>query len=271
MRIVLLSFAVVCFFNSCRHTVESIPSMSDAIEFQLSSPLITTEKTLFKDSTLLILESPYPGAVLWFQALDIHTQSPTAAIRYESPISLKENTILRAFATHTEYQTSDTVSLEVFKIKHPLHQSQISISPGANAAYLGKGNSTLINDTKGSVSFRNSDEWLGFDQPKITIDLVLNPQLSIDKVLISSLIDQDAWIFPLAAIEVKGGNKVLGSYVNNDANSATNAQLKTFMVKIPNNHYNKLTIELTSVINIPDWHPGKGTQAWLFIDQILVE
>ncbi len=271
MRIVLLSFAVIYLFNSCKNTIESISSVSDTKEFQLSSPLITTEKTLFKDSTLLVIESPYPGAVLWFEAIDNHTQYPIPNIQYESPISLKENTILRAYATHPEYQTSDTVSLEIFKLKHSLQKSQISISPRANPAYLGKGNSTLINDTKGSVSFRNSDEWLGFDQPKITIDLVLDPPLLIDKIMISSLIDQDAWIFPLAEIEVKKANKVLGSYVNFDAENATNAKLKTFMVKIPNNHYNKLTIELTSVINIPDWHPGNGTQAWLFIDQILVE
>ncbi len=54
MRIVLLSFAVICLFNSCRNTIESISSVSDTKEFQLSSPLITTEKTLFKDSTLLV-------------------------------------------------------------------------------------------------------------------------------------------------------------------------------------------------------------------------
>jgi hypothetical protein len=271
MRKVILYLGIICFLSGCRKTVEAESYVSDSKEFQLSSPLITSEKTLFKDSTFVVLESPYPGAILWFQSAGMETNYHTAPTPYKSAIGIGKNTILRAYATHPEYKTSDTISLEVYKIKHSLNQSQISISPRANHSYLGKGATTLINSTKGSLSFRNSDEWLGFDQAKVTIDIVFDPPITIDKVLISSLIDQDAWIFPLAHIKVKEQSKEVGIFINKDANSSIATQLKTFVVSIPNKNYSQLTIELASVKNIPDWHPGKGTQAWFFIDQILVE
>ena len=93
----------------------------------------------------------------------------------------------------------------------------------------------------------------------------------MNKVYISSLIDQDAWIFPPTNIIVKHNNTAIGTLYNKEAGQPLMAQLKTFIVDIPIKSYTQLSIEIAALNNIPEWHPGKGTQSWLFIDQILVE
>lgn len=255
----------------CKQATDQLVTLSSSKTFQLSNPLIITKKKLFKDSTTVRLERPYPGAILWFQSEGINTQLNSTPKAYSSPIILSENTKLLAYATHPDYKTSDTVALEVYKIKQPLNQAQISVFPPANDAYPGKGAATLINSTKGPLSFRNSEEWLGFNQPVVRIDLVFEKAIVMNKVYISSLIDQDAWIFPPTNIIVKHNNTAIGTLYNKEAGQPLMAQLKTFIVDIPIKSYTQLSIEIAALNNIPEWHPGKGTQSWLFIDQILVE
>lgn len=237
--------------------------------FELANPLIEVEKTLFKDSTMVHIRSPHPNAV-------VHYSTVQATVGKESPIYknsfyISKNTTLTAKAFHADYKESEAVQVQVFKIKNNLINARITSRPMPHPKYTGKGLSTLIDHKKGQIAFRNGKEWLGYNVPEIVLKLSLEAPLELHKVTLGTLIDQEAWIFGPRKIEVFCQQQLLNQITLEHASNKQTAQLNNIIIPVPKKYYETLEIKIQSLSEIPEWHPGKGTQGWLFLDQILLD
>jgi hypothetical protein len=238
--------------------------------FQLAAPLLEVQKTLFKDSSLLFIKAPYPGAQVYYELND-STEISQQSYLYSKPITLYTSGSISAVAFHNDFQKSETVTSAVFKIKNTLKGALIKTTPQPHPSYAGKGPNTLIDYSKGSLAFRNSPEWLGFDSPEVLISLSLRKAVKLDQITIGTLIDQDAWIFGPSEVKVYSNGQLLAFVKITEAGVLQKKQLKNIHIKLPYNNYQNFNIQLRSVTKIPEGHPGKGTQAWLFLDQILLD
>ncbi len=269
-NISMLFLMALCML-SCNSSTKKEPenSYASSHSFQLSGPMIVIEKVLFTDSTLVEIKAPYPNARIFYR-LD-HRTALSDTLSYSQPFYLKEGGTVIAYASHPDFQISETISAAVFKITHSIAQADIAVNPAPNPSYPGRGAQSLIDQEKGSLTFRNATEWLGFDSPEVRIQLVLKNPLSLKKLTLSSLIDQQAWIFGPREVNLFSKGKLLKKVRISRAETQQKNQLQAIVIDLPQDSYSQFTIDIKTVSNIPTWHDGSGSQGWLFLDQILLD
>ncbi|MEO2160235.1 MAG: glycoside hydrolase family 92 protein, partial [bacterium] len=98
---------------------------------------------------------------------------------------------------------------------------------------------------------------------------------SIKKLGISFLQNQGAWIFFPRAVEFqisKDGNiynSVKRIQFKTEINPAY--EVKEVSADIMNEKVRYVRVKAENISVCPEWHPGAGGKAWLFIDEIVVK
>ncbi|MEO1485543.1 MAG: chitobiase/beta-hexosaminidase C-terminal domain-containing protein [Bacteroidota bacterium] len=235
----------------------------------LAPPIIQIDSLLFKESASATLQLRQEGATLRY-TLDGSDVSTSAAL-YQSPIVLKETVELKAKAFHSDFQASETAAITTRKVKSDLGAAEIQIQPNPSKTYSASGRKTLIDGQKGSTNFRRGNFWLGFQESEILVSLSLEQPTKINKVVVSVLNDQDSWIFLPQKLTVVSNGISVGSKVLENCAEKTSKQTKFVEVDIAPGAYSTLLLTLSAMEGIPEWHAGKGTPPWTFIDEILIE
>jgi len=150
---------------------------------------------------------------------------------------------------------------------------RLATKPGPS--YPARGVQSLVDGVRGSMDIADG-EWMGFEHDDFTAVVDMRKSRTISKVIVGCLQKQDSWIFMPKSIEVCvsdsgkefklagridiGGQKRDGEVRARDMNISLGA-VKARYVKI----------SAMNVGTCPDWHPGAGGKAWLFIDEIVLE
>lgn len=233
-------------------------------EFKLSPPNVLVDSLLFiEKATIKVLDGVSESKV-FYQIGD--EKKP-----FSASLVLTQSTEISIWAEHEAFQKSDVQDIKVVKISNALSNAEITITPNPNDSYSGNGPKTLIDLQKGSTSFRGNKKWLGFQENIIAIKLKTEQAISVSKLQIGVLNDQGSWIFMPHSVEVFSNEELIGM-IDNAHSVEENPSISTFLtVPIKNGPYDELLIKIKPLKSIPDWHPGKGTPAWVFIDEILIE
>ncbi len=134
---------------------------------------------------------------------------------------------------------------------------------------------TLTDKVRGSLSYTDT-KWLGFEKSNFEAEIDLGEEKQIHKIGIGCLQDQNVWIFLPKSVKVfvsnDNQNYTLESSQKIDA-AAKNDTVGISDIYIPLKNakarYIKLVAENIGVC--PAWHKGAGGDAWLFVDEILME
>ena len=237
--------------------------------FQLSAPRISTTSVFFKDTTEVRLDFDFPESVVRY-TLNGQSVSGQSTI-YSSPLTLTESTTLKAKVFHPYYLESDEVQVNVLKTLNNQSIKNIEILPSPDPKFSGLGSTGIMDMKKGSISFSSDEQWLGFQSDSISLKTIFSKPRNISKVILSSLINQSSWIFSPEKIIVFSNENIVGSVTYSDAGMQSSTQFNFFEVPIESGNYENLNVVVYPLKNIPDWHQGKGTKPWLFIDELLIQ
>ena len=241
-------------------------------KFELAKPLLTSKQILFTDKTSAELTLDYKGTNIHYtlDGTDPTQQSP----RYQSAIAIDKSCQLKAKAFHPQCKASAIVNANFVKAKliKPL---SVELLTAPSQKYPGKGATALFDLQKGSFSY-SDDAWMGFGGNDVEALFSFENNTSIKSLTISVLNDPGSWIFGPKAIAIYSSNDNKKFEKIHETNyppiSADSASELLFLKQEMKPHkakYFKVIVKNTGPI--PDWHPGKGTPAWLFIDEIIVE
>ena len=133
----------------------------------------------------------------------------------------------------------------------------------------------MIDRKKGTTNFRTS-HWMGFTGGDLTTLIEFEKKTNIQKVTASLLSDHGSWIFMPDSIEVycseDGKDFTLKNTKRlNSTKEGDTTGLHFEEVTFPKDKAKFVKVVLKNISSIPDWHDGKGTPPWLFIDEILIE
>lgn len=240
-------------------------------EYQLAKPLVKIEGgSFFEKRATLVLDFRLEDAEIRF-TLDGSEPTELSAL-YEKSISVKKSSKLKIKAFKTGFLPSETVSTELVKLGRKI--KSIEISPDASKSYPGNGGATLIDRKSGSLNFRDGN-WLGYNFGPVTVTIDLGKKKGIQEVILSTLTSSGSWIMPPHAIQ---------SFFSQDGETFEEGQNLTILIpkdhtsggksyyKIQNEagkvRYVKLVIQ--PLKELPEWHPGKGSAAWMFLDEIII-
>ena len=241
--------------------------------FQLADPSLSAATTFFEKENEIKLSLSYDEVILRY-TLDGSEPTDDSPI-YTSPIIVNNTGVFKGKAFHPTSQPSNTVSVKYFKIDKKAPVKNIELINPPSDKYYGTGAAGLVDLKKGSNNFR-ADTWMGFNGDYVKAIIEFSESTTFEKISASILSDPGSWIFPPAAIEIyisENGNnfyKIAKKEFDKPAEDTPTGQL-FFDIDFKKETSRFLKIVVKSQPAIPDWHPGKGTPAWLFIDEILIE
>ena len=239
--------------------------------FQLAPPLLIHESIFFIDQTTLGIKFNQPETEIRYTT---NGKEPTEKdLLYTHPIVIKDMyTVIKARTFGKKYYSSETVLIEFYKkgktIKHISYTSP-------NPRYPGNGE-TILTDLKGGLKDFTAATSLGYDKDSVELIIELTKEEKINSILFDFLQQENSWVFLPEEIQLYYYNQKKNSYVpfgNKRLNSETPSPDKCTAIKIGGKkaiQTKKIKAILWPLKKNPDWHPGKGNHAWLFIDEVMV-
>lgn len=157
-------------------------------------------------------------------------------------------------------------------INHIARHKKVDLKTTPHANYSGEGKGTLTNGVLGSFDFKDG-QWLGFWGEDFEATLDLGAVIDVKSVKTSFLQFQSSWIFlpEMITLEVSedGQNFEALSEVKNNLTPDYDEVAKVDEFKV-DRKVQFIRVKAKNIGVCPDWHPGEGGKAWVFIDEIIV-
>lgn len=269
MKYTFVSVLVFGLLLSCKSKEKEKTAFLASEMVVMAAPLFACENLFFTDSVKVAMKFSLSDSKTKY-TLDGSDVDKTSK-DYNKPIWLNETTLVKAKNFHPEFQSSTDARLKVIRTNTKMEGSKIQITPSSNERYKGNGTSTLSDHIKGTTAFANGNTWLGFQSDSVSLDINFSKEQSISKVIISTIVNHGAWIFLPKQITIFSGTQEVGEIDLKKPLETDKARLEFIEIPVKANTYENLRIVVSSVNKIPEWHQGKGTLAWFFTDEILVE
>jgi hexosaminidase len=200
----------------------------------------------------------------------IDGSSPTMDSKtYSNPINIKKNCTIRTAYLEKGKQQSSFIEQPFFITKSTGKKITLKTPPHEN--YAIGGSFTLVDGMRGDMQKYGRD-WIGFSGTDLDAIIDLGKAKSISKVVIDVLSNEGSWIHYPKSIEV------LVSENGKDFKSIKQVSVSEIveMKGIVAINFRKEKVKFVKVIaqnagKIPDGKEGAGADAWLFVDEIMVE
>ena len=161
-------------------------------------------------------------------------------------------------------------------LEHLAMGAPVTLNPPPDPRYPGKGPASLTDGRLGTRDHRDGS-WLGFSGVDLAAVVELDRPRALRSIGVDCLRAQDAWIFfpVLVEFQVSADGRVwkeLGS-VREPAERNPEKASKRFQIVVPQEVGPVRTIRVVARNHgaLPHWHPGAGEDAWLFVDEVVVE
>lgn len=251
--ILVLGFAISCAKKESTSYVQEL-------DIQLEQPRIFASDVIIDSSVNLTSKLRMKNVDIYYT--NDGSEPSKSSNKYESSINVKKEGLYRFKAFHTKYTPSEISEITLYK--KGITPSDFTWNTKASTSYPGLGDNTLINHKKASLSFRDK-QWLGFDTIA-NANLSFKTYKSIKTLTITYLVDTKSWIFPPEfVLLIINKSDTLKVEIDKIKKADT---LALDDIEIPiNKNVKQMDIAVNPLKVIPDWHPGKGSKAWLFMDE----
>ncbi len=195
---------------------------------------------------------------------------------YKKPIRLFNNTMVKTKAFKPGWISSDIVQRNFYK--STIYPDSIVLLQLPDPKYRASGPKTLFDYELGDKNFGNA-KWLGYKDANMEMVIGFNQPTAIKDIYFNALVNLGSYIFPIVSIDVMGSmdgkNYTLISKNNypgvTDATPKTLNETRGFSCAIGKPApYKFYKLVATNLKKLPSWHPGKGTPAWIFVDEIFL-
>ncbi|MBD0831910.1 chitobiase/beta-hexosaminidase C-terminal domain-containing protein [Aestuariibaculum sediminum] len=260
MRLVIWIFCLLLMNCASKENKAYLQSK----EVQLVQPRVIANSVLVDSFVIIKASLKVDGTTIFYTSNgDMPNESSN---KYQDPIKVSNPGLYRFRAYHPDWKSSDIAELKIYK-KGKQAESIIWHTQASNK-YPGLGEKTVINENKGLLNFTDA-QWVGFDT-LASATVCFKEKTYLKSVDISFLIDTGSWIFPPEEVSViiNGDAESMKTIQLNKTESSSEISNKT--IKIPlETEVKTLKINVQNIRSIPEWHEGRGTSAWLFMDEWL--
>ena len=234
-------------------------------EVLIVPPFIKSGTTAIKGSTTVVLDQVNDSAQIFYRLNDAPSK------KYDTPIVLQDDAVLRIYAQDSQGNRSSEVSTKFIKID-PL-RTITPKTPFANQ-YSAGGPYALIDGYFGSSDFRTGT-WQGYQGVDIDITVDLGRVQTVSEVSINFLEDQRSWIFLPTAVELAVGldeqTKTIDKIELPEITPRKESMQKTIRFSLDGSLQRYIHLKAKNFGTLPPWHLGYGGEAWLFADEITIK
>ena len=274
MQKFLLAFIILSFAacntgkTSFTSNTKGVSQFAQQNEFSLAQPKFNVDHELFTESATFTFELDQEGAEIYYT---IDGSEPTKKSRkYVGRVSVYETTQLKAKAVHKEFQSSDVLEQTLFKIAPEMETTKALLLTDSNEKYPGSGPNALTDQNQCTLDFASNNSWFGFQEKEVFIHVIANTKPSAKKLCVRVLENHNAWIFAPVKIELYADGTCISSETFELPSKVQKSVAKYLTVELPEEHHQLYSVKIISAEAIPDWHLGKGTSPWLFVDELFL-
>ena len=196
---------------------------------------------------------------------------PTASsTKYEGVFTVKENAEIKAAAF-----SNGKINSKVFSEKVEISKSSykpITLLTKAAPSYEFNGAALLVDGLRGDRNYKTG-RWLGFQNNDMVVVIDMLQPTEISKLDFKTNVVTGDWIFDAeeVIVEVSDDNEnfetiVSETGINNKTEHWQDVVEHSYSFDATTARYIKVTIK--TLHEMPEWHGGKGTRAFVFVDEL---
>jgi hypothetical protein len=244
----------------------------------ISAPVINSNSEVFKGTQKITISSnTYKGAAQkgakFYYTLD-GSEPDKNAKEYHAGDSLliSQSCLLKVIEADDKGCVSKSATARFYEYSNDY---SITYNCVYNKQYTAGGDNGLIDGLKGDIDWRKG-RWQGYQGQNFEVIIDLKKVMEIDTVEVGFMEDRRSWIFYPRFVEGFGSidgvnyeSVTAGDYLNTyDKEMFISRDPFLFKIKKSNVRYIKVFAE--NFGKLPDWHPGAGGDAFIFVDEIEV-
>ncbi len=245
-------------------------SKMDAVAV-VPAPIIVSGSQVFKEKTEVSIKAINTDASKIVYTVDGTEPNQTSKV-YAKSFFIDKNCVVKA-KVFGKKANSAVTEANFFKLKY---NYDIKLIAKPNQQYIADSAQTLIDGINGAIDWRKGN-WLGFQYQDFECVIDLKTNIEIGQLSLNCLQDSRSWIlFPT----------VVSFYTSDDNKNFTLADSVSFAVKsddytVQVHRFEKvlekkinaryLKIVAKTYGKLPDGHPGKGDEAFIFVDELEIK
>ena len=191
--------------------------------------------------------------------------------QYSEVLSIKESTELKAVSIRENGSKSKLYSESVKVNKSTFKPTKLLTKPAGGYEFSGAG--MLVDGLFGANTNYKTGKWIGFQGNDLIVVIDMQESTEISSLSINNAVITGDWIFDTSEIIIEASdddsNYNIIKTESFDSDKDHRAEISEHKVEFEpvTAQYFKVTVK-TSVM--PDWHPGKGRKAFIFVDEIVL-
>jgi putative alpha-1,2-mannosidase len=231
-------------------------------------PVIEGER-VFSGKTTINIKTTVPSMMSW----KMESASRKTGFQTEfHPFDITETTTITAQTMDADGKFSPEVSATF--IKRPQNWT-VSIASKYSRQYTGGGDEGLIDGIRGTTNFA-SGEWQGYQGQDFVATVDLQKETEIHNVGAGFLQVAASWIWMPTFVQVEVSNDGVNFRRVVDIKTDVPVEQmepvkRDYTRDIPPTKARYVRVRAYNLGKIPSWHPGARGNAWIFVDEILID
>lgn len=235
-----------------------------------TAPIITAEGLPFRKQLTISMKAGKKNDLIYYTINDKGMNAVT--VPYTGPFKIDDTKTYYTWSESSTGKKSKTVKAVFKKFQHP--DWRIKLESKYSVQYSAGGDDALIDGHLGTVEWRKGG-WQGYRSDFSAI-VDLGKEIPVKRVSAGFLQDADAWIIMPKSVTFSfstDGKKFSDDVTikNNIADNDYKVQMRDFLQNISTVNARFVKVKALNYGKLPEWHQGKGEDAWLFIDHIDIQ
>ncbi len=240
----------------------------------LSSPYISDNSIAFNDKKKISIQCDADDAKIYYT---LNNTTPTIKDKlFVKAFFIDKTTTIKIKAFSKDKDTSLTTTYTFYKaIVNAPNKKNIIVKLNSQPSHKYEYNTDALCDGKiaETGSFEN---WMGFDGTDMDVTFQINEVTTIKALHFRFLQKTNSWIFPpdYITISISNNGKDFTSIKTEKLNNTISKNDPESIINIEtllNQKVKYIRIYAKNYGVLPEWHISKGSPAWLFADEIVLE
>lgn len=261
MKKVILFISLGFFCVGCKQKSKYI----EAGAVQLSTPLVNSSSIFAMENNYL--EVPYLNPAHRLEVVHVESKEKKVFGSQEK-ISLSQTGTYEIRSIVPFFKASEPIELKVLPLGKKI--ASVSWDSKSEPKYFKSGD-RILNDGKNAAISFHSKGWIGSNE-LFRLTLKMEDEIQIDSLLIGTLFNPSAWIYPSASIKLlvqKANGVSTEKEFEIKVAGEMNEQRHKYVTLNLNETAERIQMEFLPN-ELPEQHPGAGTPSWIFLDELII-
>ncbi len=243
----------------------------DTVVIKLNPPIFENESAIITNPEPLRLKHGIGGVQVRYTTDGTEPDSLNAPL-FKGDVLLDRNLTIKTKAFKPGWISSDVVERIFFKAGFKPDSVRLQEPPLSQ--FKGLGAASLHDGRKSELNFSTGD-WVGYREKPMEAWFYFNKPVAVSSVVVSTLGETERYILPAQSIEIWGGTteknlKLLKRITPPKPEKHKPAYPQGDVLQFNPINATVLKLVVRPVMKLPPWHPGKGSPAWVFVDEVFI-